>query len=181
MLDTFRATDNQTISANGVSLAVLSFSEKEERERIRVAICDPRSSSALVERSHTACSLRNLADFIFSTTMTVDDAGLDDSSRTHISQRVRSCGNFDIAEYSVSEKEWESERGGWAGKGEKARRNSLRPFAGVSIFGDTSHFLSDSDLHSLDSRRLTFQITINISSQKCFRTYIFSCAIKMGQ
>lgn len=87
MLDTFRATDNQTISANGVSLAVLSFSEKEERERIRVAICD-RSSSALVERSHTVCSLRNLADFIFSTTMTVDDAGLDDSSRTHISQRV---------------------------------------------------------------------------------------------
>lgn len=30
---------------------------------------------------------------------TVDDASSDDSSRTHISPNVRSCGNFDIPEY----------------------------------------------------------------------------------
>jgi len=45
-----------------------SFCSKGKDERIRVAICDLRSSSALIERPHTACRLRNLADFIFSTT-----------------------------------------------------------------------------------------------------------------
>lgn len=111
MLDTFRTTDNQTISTSGLTRCAL-FSERKYGRKILVAICDPRSSSALVERPHTACRLRNLADFIFSTTttMTVDDVGLYDSSRTHISQRVRSCGNFDIPEYSVSEKERGRER-----------------------------------------------------------------------
>ena len=33
--------------------------------------------------------------------MAVANAGLDDSSRTHISRRVRSCGNFDILEYGA--------------------------------------------------------------------------------
>lgn len=92
------------------SLAMLVFIRKGKNERIRVAICHPRSSSALIERPHTACRLRNLADFILSTmatttttttTTSVDDAGLDDSSRTHISQSVRSCGNFDILEYGA--------------------------------------------------------------------------------
>lgn len=88
------------------SLCFFFVLSKGKNEKIWVAICDPRSSSALIERPHTACRLRNLADFIFSTTTTtttasVDDAGLDDSSRTHISQGVRSCGNFDILEYGA--------------------------------------------------------------------------------
>jgi len=48
----------------------------------------------------------------------VDDAGLDDSSRTHISRSVRSCGNFDIPEYGV---------------GERARQNSPHPSAGAAL------------------------------------------------
>lgn len=46
--------------------------------------------------------LRNLADFIFSRrTTAVANAGLRDSSPTHISRRVRSCGNFHILEYGA--------------------------------------------------------------------------------
>lgn len=101
--------DRQSGDQAQIPLAVLVFIRKGKNERIRVAICDPRSSSALIERPHTACRLRNLADFILSTTTmtttttttSVDDAGLDDSSRTHISQSVRSCGNFDIVEYGA--------------------------------------------------------------------------------
>lgn len=55
-----------------------------------------------VHPPHTEARFRNLADFIFPATRTVDDAGFDDSSRTHISRSVRSCGNFDIPEYGVS-------------------------------------------------------------------------------
>ena len=123
-------TDNQTIITR-----YASFYSRGKNERIQVAICDPRSSSALIERPRTACRLRNLADFIFSTTTTsVDDADLDDSSRTHISQSVRSCGNFDIPEYGAMRKQ-----------------DEILCFPSVSciasILDDTSNFLDDRDLH----------------------------------
>lgn len=167
MLDTFRATDNQTISASGFACCA-SFSERKNGREFELQYAT-HGHRPLVERAHTACRLRNLADFIFSTTttttMTVDDVGLDDSSRTHISQRVRSCGNFDIPEYSVSRER----------KRERKRGEILCPFAEASILSDTSHFLSDSDLHSLDSLVILLFQLLSISNI----LHIF-CAIKMG-
>jgi len=101
------AHDRQTIRRRFARCACF-YSKRKER---KASGCNMRPTVIVCSYSpHTACRLRNLADFILSTTATttttttttsVDDAGLDDSSRTHISQSVRSCGNFDILEYGA--------------------------------------------------------------------------------
>lgn len=131
------------------------FFERKERED---SGCNMRrSSSALAERVLILPAGSVIWQILFSLRRrrrrrwtTVDDAGLDDSSRTHISRSVRSCGNFDIPEYGARARESEAKFSA-----------SYRGSCAASILGDTSHFPGDSDLRrrtSSGSRRCTYWV-----------------------
>lgn len=107
MLDEFRSTDNRAISANWTRRsASCSFFERKGREdpgcnmRPTVIVCSCRTSSYCLQ-------VPVIWQILFSRRRRRrrwTTPGLDDSSRTHISQSVRSCGNFDIPEYGARER-----------------------------------------------------------------------------